>query len=156
MTFRYDSYCGLYCGACFIMNAYKQNRKEIIPEDWVSSLDDKEIKCYGCKGEYVFENCRGCRIRSCAESKGIEFCNTCPEFPCENIERFKSWNLAHHKVALHSLEIIKEIGIKEWLKQQEERWLCSNCNHPYSWFEEKCVGCGSELFNATAESKSLK
>ena len=49
-----------------------------------------------------------------------------------------------------------EIGIKEWLKQQEERWLCSNCNHPYSWFEEKCVGCGSELFNATAESKSLK
>jgi hypothetical protein len=137
------------------MNAYKQNRNDCLPEEWVSSLDNKEIKCYGCKSELVFENCRGCRIRNCAQSKDITFCNKCLEFPCENIRRFKHRDLAHHKVAIHSLEAIKENGIQEWLKQQKERWLCSNCSYPFSWYEKNCVQCGSDLFNSVKENKTL-
>lgn len=153
MKFRFDSYCGLYCGACFVMNAYKENRKDCLPEEWISPLDNKEIKCLGCKSEMVFENCRGCRIRECAQSKNIEFCNTCSGFPCENIKRFQSRNLAHHQVAISSLDTIREIGVQEWLNQQEERWLCSNCRYPFSWYEENCVRCGTELFNSIKENK---
>jgi hypothetical protein len=155
MIFRYDAYCGIYCGACFIMNAYTQNRTNCLPEDWINPLDGKEIKCNGCKSELVFENCRGCRIRSCAQSKDVKFCNVCSEFPCENIKRLENTNLPHLKVAIHSLDIIKEIGIQEWLIKQKERWLCSNCNYPFSWYEKQCVRCGVKLFNSTDENKTL-
>jgi hypothetical protein len=62
MTIQLDSYCGLYCGACFIMTAYRQKRTDCIPDEWVSPIHDMEIKCHGCKSELVFENCRGCGI----------------------------------------------------------------------------------------------
>ncbi len=156
MIFRFDSYCGLYCGACFIMNAYKQSRSDCLSEDWISPLEDKEIKCQGCKSELVFENFRGCQIRSCAKSKGIEFCNTCSDFPCEKIKSFQNRNVAHHNVAIQSLEIIKERGFQEWLKQQKEQWLCSNCGYPFSWYEENCIHCGTQLFNSVNENKTLK
>jgi hypothetical protein len=155
MKFRFDAYCGLYCGACFIMNAYTQNRDDCLPQDWIDPLDGKEIKCYGCKSELVFENCCGCRIRSCAQSKDIDFCNNCSEFPCKNIKRLENTNLAHLKVAIHSLDIIKEIGVQEWLFKQKDRWLCSNCNYPFSWYEKNCIRCGTELFNSIDENKIL-
>lgn len=155
MEFQLDSYCGLYCGACFIMNSYRQNRNDCLPDEWISPIHDKEIKCHGCKSDLVFENCRGCRIRTCAQAKKIEFCNECSEFPCEKINNLKKLNLAHLKVAIHNLEIIKEIGIQEWLKQQEKRWMCSNCGYSFSWYEKKCTECGIDLFNSIKEKALL-
>lgn len=156
MTFRLDAYCGLYCGACFVMIAYKQSRSDCIPDDWVSSLHDKEFKCHGCKSEIIFENCRGCNIRICAQSKNLEFCNDCSEYPCEKIKRIEKYNLAHHNVTVHSFEKIKEIGAQKWLEEQKERWLCSNCNTSFSWYEDNCFKCGSELFNSNKEEDKLK
>ena len=155
MTFQLDSYCGLYCGACFIMTAYRQNRNDCLPDEWVSPIHDKEIKCYGCKSKFVFENCRGCRIRTCAQAKNVEFCNECSEFPCEKINNLKKYNLAHLDVAINSLEIIKTIGKEEWLKQQEKRWKCSNCTSPSSWYEKTCIKCGNDLFNSVKEKDTL-
>jgi len=155
MDFQLDSYCGLYCGACFIMTAYRQNRTDCLPDDWVSPIHDKEIKCYGCKSELVFENCRGCGIRKCAQIKKLEFCIQCSEFPCEKFNHLKKLNLAHHNVAIHSLEIIEKIGVQEWLKQQKERWICSNCGSPFSWYEQTCVNCGCDLFSSIKENKAL-
>lgn len=155
MSFKLDAYCGLYCGGCFIMNAYRQNRTDCFPDNWISPIHDKDFKCHGCKSEIVFENCRGCRIRECAKSKNIEFCNECSEFPCENIKKFEEWDLAHHKVAIHSLETIKEIGVQKWLENQKDRWVCANCGFPFSWFEENCIKCGKELFNSIKEKETL-
>ncbi|MFX1388950.1 MAG: DUF3795 domain-containing protein [Promethearchaeota archaeon] len=156
MRFQLDSYCGLYCGACFIMNAYKQKRTDCLPKEWVSSLEDKEIKCYGCKSELVFENCQGCQIRKCAQSKDLEFCNDCSLFPCEKIKIFEKMNLKHHNVAIRYFNTIKEAGVQEWLKQQKERWSCKNCGNSFSWYEENCTFCGSNLFNCIEENKTLK
>jgi len=156
MKYKLDAYCGLYCGACFVMIAYKQHRSDCIPNDWVSSFQDKEFKCHGCKSDILFENCQGCKIRTCAQSKNIEFCNKCSEYPCEQFKRIESYNLAHHNVAVKSLKIIDEIGVQEWLKQQSERWLCSNCSSAFSWYEENCIECGEELFNSVREEEKLK
>ncbi len=156
MTYKLDAYCGLYCGACFIMTAYNQNRTDCIPNEWLSSIRDMDFKCHGCKSDILFENCQGCKIRPCAQSKNIEFCNLCSEYPCEQFKRIESYNLAHHNVAAQSLKEIDEIGVQEWLQQQKERWLCSKCNHPFSWYEENCTRCGSELFNSVKEDQNLK
>ena len=138
------------------MIAYKQNRTDCLPDEWISAIHEKELKCHGCKSEILFENCRGCRIRQCAQSKNIEFCSECSEYPCENIKRIEKYNLAHHNVTVYSFETIKEIGVQKWLKQQEERWLCSNCDNPFSWYEDICTKCGNELFNSIKEEEKLK
>jgi len=156
MTYKLDAYCDLYCGACFIMTAYNQNRTDCIPAEWLSSIQNMEFKCYGCKSEILFENCRGCNIRKCAQSKGIELCNECSEYPCKEFKRIEKYNLPHHNVSVHSFDIIKEVGVQTWLKQQKERWLCSKCKHPFSWYEENCIKCGSELFNSVKEDQKLK
>ena len=155
MTFRLDAYCGLYCGACFVMIAYKQDRTDCIPKKWLSFIHDMELKCHGCKSDVLFENCRGCKSRPCAQSKNIEFCDQCSEYPCEQFRRIASYNLPHHNVAVQSLKKIDEIGVKEWLKQQSERWLCSNCNSAFSWYEEYCIKCGEQLFNSVREAEQL-
>lgn len=31
-----------------------------------------------------------------------------------------------------------------WLKDQQERWTCE-CGASFSWYEEACVRCGSQL-----------
>ncbi len=156
MEFKLDSYCGLYCGACFIMNAYKQNRNNCLPLDWINPLENKEIKCHGCKSEIIFENCRGCKIRECAQSKNLEFCNECSQFPCEKIKVFEERNLKHHKVALFYFDKIKESGIQEWLKQQKDRWSCTNCGNQFSWYEENCNYCDAKLLSCIEESKILE
>ncbi|NVM38334.1 MAG: DUF3795 domain-containing protein [Candidatus Lokiarchaeota archaeon] len=155
MSFKLDAYCGLYCGGCFIMNAYRQNRTDCLPDNWINPIHDKEIKCYGCKSEIVFENCRGCRIRKCAQSKNIDFCNKCSEFPCEYIKRLVNLDLAHLNLTTENLKTIKETGVKKWLENQKNRWLCANCGFPYSWYEQNCVKCGKELFNSIKENKVL-
>ena len=55
--FIYDSYCGIYCGSCFVMLAYTQNRDGTIPPQW--NIRDAELKCHGCKSDILFENCKG-------------------------------------------------------------------------------------------------
>ncbi|MFX1310090.1 MAG: DUF3795 domain-containing protein [Promethearchaeota archaeon] len=156
MTYQLDSYCGLYCGACFVMTAYKQNRTDCIPDKWGSQIHGKELKCYGCKSNIIFENCRKCGIRNCAQTKSVEFCNQCSDYPCDKFKRIESFNLAHHNVAIHSLKTIEKVGVQTWLNQQKKRWLCTNCGSPFSWYEENCFQCGRELFNSIKEEKKLK
>ncbi|UCC19244.1 MAG: DUF3795 domain-containing protein [Promethearchaeota archaeon] len=156
MTYQLDSYCGLYCGACFVMIAFKQNRDDCIPKEWINQISDKDLKCYGCKSDEIFENCQKCGIRKCARTKNIEFCSECSDYPCEKIKYIQSFNLAHHNVAFNTLKTIEKIGVEPWLNQQEKRWLCSNCGSPFSWYEENCFQCGTELFNSIKEERKLK
>ena len=104
----------------------------------------------------IFENCQGCQVRKCAQSKDLEFCNNCSSFPCEKIKIFEKRNLGHNNVAIHYFNTIKEEGVQNWLKQQKERWSCSNCGNAFSWYEEKCTLCRASLFNCIEENKSLK
>lgn len=61
--------CGIYCGYCL---AYK-----------------KEI-CLGCRYEADKHakkgNLQWCTLLNCAESKGVEMCSECEEFPCKEYD----------------------------------------------------------------------
>ena len=148
MTVRPDSYCGLYCGACFVVRAERENlQKELVKK--YSNLKPEEVKCQGCKSEgYVFRGCQKCKIRQCAQEKKLEFCFECSEYPCEKIEHFKNTGLAHTFVACHSLKDIQQKGLATWLKQQKVRWECPKCHKSFSWLEEKCSQCGEVLYNS--------
>jgi hypothetical protein len=156
--FRGDSYCGLYCGACEILNACRRGletgvkaRWEDLPEGFRQHIRQAEIICRGCKTETVFAGCQGCRIRDCAREKKVESCILCRQYPCEHTERLAELVqknkdfLPHCRVMLKNLDTIKDRGPGQWLKQQEEKWKCPDCGTSFTWYQEKCSRCGRDL-----------
>jgi hypothetical protein len=97
--------CGIDCGLC--PRFYTEGKS----------------KCPGCAGEKFTEKHPSCGILTCCfKNNGYETCAECAEFPCA---RMKNWYIADSFVThikTHSnLRRIKEIGIKEFSRQQNER-----------------------------------
>jgi hypothetical protein len=97
--------CGIDCGLC--------------PRFYTEG----NSKCPGCMGENFAEKHPSCGILTCCFKKhGYETCAECAEFPCD---RMKNWDIADsfvtHKKTLSNLQLIMEIGLKEFNKQQKER-----------------------------------
>jgi hypothetical protein len=132
--FRYDTYCGLYCGACDILLAYKKGKEQNIIPQWsdlpapIRNIPPAEIICYGCKSETVFTGCSKCPIRKCARKhKEIESCLDCQKYPClihkivkivKIIRRFEK-KLPHLKIIPRNLTTIQQKGIHAWLEEQK-------------------------------------
>jgi len=102
--------CGLHCGKCFafsdgdIVESSRQLKAslgnfDVYAERFVELLDQPVFKKYpafkemldlfsmaGCSGCRK-ENCKlfkNCKVRSCSEQKGVDFCFQCSDFPCGN------------------------------------------------------------------------
>ncbi|MEN6460337.1 MAG: DUF3795 domain-containing protein, partial [Syntrophomonas sp.] len=154
--FNYDSYCGLYCGACSIMKAYQSGIKDPFACFW-SDEAGAELKCYGCKMDEVFKGaadfggCAKCAIRACAKEKGVERCLNCPDFPCQNfnpdteIAKFLFDKLPHMSTIATNLQMILSKGASSWLEEQKAQWICPDCQTDYTWYATHCSNCGKDL-----------
>ncbi|MEN6389152.1 MAG: DUF3795 domain-containing protein [Syntrophomonas sp.] len=144
--FNYDTYCGLYCGACSIMKACQTGIKDPFACIFCDEAG-MELKCHGCKTEQVFENCAKCPIRPCARERGVEHCPDCPDYPCQNygFMQFLTEKLPHWDTAAANLQTIKEKGTEGWLQEQQAQWKCPNCQTDYSWYATHCSNCGKDL-----------
>lgn len=162
---NFDSYCGIYCGACSVMMSHRTGIKDALAEFFneenvrsflamqgVAYPEDEVFshQCCGCKTDTVFINCRPCRIRVCAVEKGLEHCVDCGEYPC-GMYSFQmnnpdvQQNLPHTKCSMRNLERIKETGTAAWLAEQETVWQCPDCKTSYSWYAPVCSQCGRSL-----------
>jgi hypothetical protein len=155
MQERYDASCGLYCGACLVLMARKRNNLK--PVARMLKYKPEQLICYGCKSEKLSDSCSRCKIRPCAESKGHEFCIECDEFPCTHINYFHSFRSERPHIAsiFGNLETIKKKGKDAWLSEQAKRWSCKKCGTSFSWYEETCEECGTELYNARDEAMDV-
>ena len=102
--------CGIDCGLC--------------PRYYT----DGKSRCPGCMGEKFFKQHPSCSILTCCvKNQGLETCAECPQYPCEKI---RQWDLADsfvtHKKSLENLRQIKDRGILEFIKQQEEKMIVLN------------------------------
>ena len=147
-NFNYDSYCGIYCGACSILKAYQTGYKDKFASFW---KDEKglELKCNGCKTDTVFTNCANCKIRSCAINKNVERCIDCNNFPCNmfSIDEHNNMlvKLPHLKGIPENLMTIKKVGANQWLAEQDKQWKCPECKTEFSWYTSNCSKCGKDL-----------
>ena len=159
--FRYDTYCGLYCGACDILAAYKKSQEQhtlpqwnALPETIQQHIPQADIICYGCKSDTVFAGCRKCPIRKCArKKKGIESCLDCQKYPClihhisklvKTIMRLEK-KLPHLKITPKNLATIQQKGIRVWLEEQQHTWQCPDCQTHFTWYQQECSQCGKNL-----------
>ncbi len=146
--------CGLYCGVCAILIAHRDNNiklkeklvklykgeapgKGVLPNSENLSIDD--IKCNGCLSDNRFFHCKQCEIRSCVKSKQIEGCFQCDSFPCDFIENFSM--TVGKKVILRCVPYIEKVGIEQWIKDEEARYVCPECGNKVFRGAMRCNKC---------------
>ncbi len=145
---RLTAVCGLYCGACGIYRAGHDNNQERLEKIRQLMSSRRQVtldglQCDGCLAQdRLAPHCRECKIRLCARDKpGVTHCSDCPDFPCVRITVFNGDGVRHHAEVLENIRRQQEIGIKAWLKEQEERWRCLHCQAPVEWYARLCFQC---------------
>lgn len=119
------SVCGLNCIKCDMYQAAhgdKKLQKEIV--EWFKTkrnqtIRPEQIKCKGCRGSLDNHWSSDCKMMLCARKKGMQYCFECEEFPCEEVNKFASDGVPHHKKTVENAKRMKEIGIEAWIKEQE-------------------------------------
>jgi hypothetical protein len=154
MEFRYDTYCGLYCGACAVLAANRSGSVKEAAESW--DMNPEDLHCYGCKTQANAVFCTTCDIKACAENNAVDFCFQCSEYPCTRLVEFNDDENPHHSVVLKNSEEIIEKGVTEWLDEQEQRWSCPECGTAFTWYDKVCETCGNSLYDCREEEKEIK
>ncbi len=132
MDYSLEGYCGLYCGAC--------------PMLLETRAGTGKTACHGCKTDQNPEWCMKCGLKACARGKGLDFCSGCADYPCKDLEGFKtSAEYPYHREVYEYMKIIREQGKSAWLEKMKSRWSCPACGQPSSWWDTTCKKCGAEL-----------
>ena len=111
------AYCGLDSSQC---DAYIATIKDDLEklkelgEEWSpssESFNSDEIRCYGCtQSEDIFEWCKDCDVRSCAQEKELTNCGYCDDYLCDKVSKPLEKNLeAEDRLDnIHDKKIMKD------------------------------------------------
>jgi hypothetical protein len=119
--------CGMNCGLCM---AYLREKN----------------KCPGCRGEDAIKliTRTNCRIKNCValEKGNNNFCFTCEKYPCERLKHLdKRYRTKYNMSMIENLDNIKKSGIKKFIKNEKERWMCPNCGGTICVHKGYCYSC---------------
>jgi len=124
--------CGMNCAICSGYLALKH-----------------EVKTKGIRMPY----CKGCRPRGkiCAFLKKkcelllnnkVRFCYECKNFPCDKLLHLDKRYRTYFRMSMvENLKTIKEEGIQEFLKMEEEKWKCPECGGVICCHNGICFNC---------------
>jgi hypothetical protein len=118
--------CGMNCGIC---GAY---------------LRDKN-KCDGCNSQTLQKanHCLSCSIKFCKEkTEESSFCYCCNKFPCAKLKHLdKRYREKYGMSEIDNLNKIKAIGLVEFMKIENTRWVCPDCGKQICVHNKKCYFC---------------
>jgi hypothetical protein len=119
--------CGMNCGICM---AYLREKNT----------------CSGCRNLRGDEkiSCARCRMKNCEFFKDgkKKFCFECKNYPCDKVKHIdKRYRTKYGMSMIENLNKIKEIGIKEFMKIENTRWLCPKCGNQICVHNKKCYFC---------------
>ena len=143
MEYDHIACCGINCEACSVLQFGLGNTKDTFI-GCCGSIPVSELKCGGCRSDFVYSGCRTCDIRKCALNRNLSHCSECSDFPCRQYKKWQSVGkiLPHLREASLNIEILKRHGMDTLVKEQQARWSCSTCGTPFSWYSSKCTKCG--------------
>ena len=123
--------CGMNCGLCY---AYLREKN----------------KCPGCRenDENKSISVLNCRIKNCDElnNNKLRFCNKCKKFPCQRIKHIdKRYRTKYFMSMIENLENISKYGIRQFVKNERDRWTCSTCGGIMCVHHGACFTCGKKL-----------
>jgi len=103
--------CGLNCAECPTYLATQNNddgKREKVAGQWSKQfgmkLTAQDINCDGCLSgsSRLFGHCRNCQIRACCETKGIDNCAACDDYPCEGLNALFAF-IPHARASLEAI-----------------------------------------------------
>ncbi len=120
--------CGRDCFNCFF---YLAKTDKALQESFAKKLniEPEKVTCDGCRN--IKGNCQvlknygfsgDCKIYNCVETKTVEFCIECVDFPCDLLHP-----LAHgadrfpHNLKVYNLCMIKKMGLENWARNQSKK-----------------------------------
>ena len=91
------AYCGLSCDGCHAGKATRSGDRDALLKTaraWSKGFGGKytveDVTCDGCKstGGRLSRYCHECKVRPCAQGRGLGTCTECGEYPCDNLAAF--------------------------------------------------------------------
>jgi hypothetical protein len=90
-------YCGHDCEKCVTYLATKNNddglrtkSKKFYNETFGLDIPLSQFNCEGGRSENVFALCRDCPFMKCCKEHGVNACNDCPHYPCNDIAEYQA------------------------------------------------------------------
>ena len=124
--------CGMNCGLC------------------IGQLREKR-PCGGCfkiDDENKPKVCRSCKIVNCdllAETES-GFCFDCEKYPCARLKNLdKRYRTKYGMSMIENLAYIKDHGLEEFVKNEQDKWKCKVCGAGLSVHREFCLNCKTEI-----------
>ena len=121
--------CGMNCGICM---AYLRDKNH----------------CPGCNGpddKKPSTSCVKCIIKNCETIKKVKFCFKCEKYPCTRLKNLdKRYRTKYGMSMIENLENIKNLGIRQCVKNEGVRWRCPECGGTINVHRWKCFDCGAE------------
>jgi Protein of unknown function (DUF3795) len=136
--------CGLFCPACSGFIGTIEDRERLLKRASLINRPVEDLECNGCRSEKLCYFCKeSCIMKKCAESKGIDFCSECTEYPCIALKEFQV-KMPHRIDLFRSLDRIKEVGYEKWHEEMVKEYSCPKCNTINSAYDIKCRKCQEE------------
>jgi hypothetical protein len=140
--------CGLYCGACSIYRAHKDNGEYLIRLSKRFKCPPEKIQCEGC--QILSPECWGndCKIVQCLRVKNYEFCYECQKYEehsCEKYEKLAKGYMEDNVDIRAGLEKTKSGKSKEWLRESKKRFKCPYCKKSLPAGSKRCYHCNKEF-----------
>lgn len=144
--------CGLYCGACGVYIATRDNNEKF--KTIMGNLygtKPEETVCLGCmqaeSAQTIYGYCKSCAIRNCVRAKGFYSCHQCTDWPCSMIENFSlatGRRVMNNTIPIWREKVAKlgdEKGSIEWARSECERYHCPSCGYPLFRGAQQCRNC---------------
>ena len=127
--------CGMNCNVCAGYLASKHD---------VKAHGIRMMYCIGCRPRN--KNCaflkRDCKQLRTGE---VEFCYECDDFPCERLSALDRRYRENFRMSeIGNLEYIRDHGMDEFLRAEEEKWRCPKCGGTKSCHNGLCFECDLE------------
>lgn len=121
--------CGMNCGIC------------------LGYLREKNT-CPSCRKDTKIEYCKKCIIKHCnilKESK-MKFCSDkCDKYPCRRLKQLdKRYRTKYNMSMIENLENIKKYGIRKFVKKENKRWKCKECQGVICVHRGLCLNCNNK------------
>lgn len=140
---RLAAVCGLYCEACSLYIATREDPARLTRLAAQFGLSEEEVACHGCRSDKRGPYCRVCHMEKCARQRGVDFCSACGDYPCAELKAFQA-ERPHRRELWESLERIRDRGWECWLEEMRRHYACPACGTLNSAYDAACRKCGTE------------
>lgn len=101
-------------------------------------------RCDGCLTPESKCN-RNCTLRYCTKREGKYCDHNCVSFPCQRLKSLdKRYRTKYDMSMIENLMHIESRGIRQFVRNENERWACRSCGELVSVHRPKCLNCGTQ------------